>query len=296
MQIDAVGWSRDGSHFAFVWSGWSLPIRMPDPQVAWARLYTARSDGSELTVMGGSNHAGPIEFTWSPDGTQLASVGDDASIYLSDLDPETSGGRVGTLVYQQLHDPAWSPDGNKLAYAGRRESDTYHAIYVVDLKSNQESRLTSGNIPALQPTWSPDGQQLAFVKGDYRWEGFSSPTGDIYVMHADGSSLVRLTDGEHPAWSPDGRRIAFTRAVEFPAYEVGLYLMNADGSSQAKLVSQVSGFEAPTWSPDGKRIAITAIERGIVVVDVSSDLAREKQPHLTLPQGSTAVNLNSLVR
>ena len=59
------------------------------------------------------------------------------------------------------------------------------------------------------PTWSPDGSKIAFVSDRDRDGG-----DDIYVMNADGTNPVRLTqhDGydSEPAWSPDGTKIAFT--------------------------------------------------------------------------------------
>ena len=74
------------------------------------------------------------------------------------------------------------------------------------------------------PVYSPDGRKIAFG---------SSRSGDfeIYVMNADGSDVVRLTQSSgldvRPAWSPDGKRIAFTSNRD-GNYDI--YIVNADGS------------------------------------------------------------------
>jgi TolB protein len=74
--------------------------------------------------------------------------------------------------------------------------------------------------------------------------------GDIYVVNADGTGLIRLTEGMDPSWSPDGSKMAVARWTT----PWGIYTINADGSGEKLLFSsQVA--RAPVWSPDGSQIA-----------------------------------------
>jgi Tol biopolymer transport system component len=75
---------------------------------------------------------------------------------------------------------------------------------------------------------------------------------DIWVMAADGSNQVRLTDDKiddiTPAWSNNGQRIAWSRAGE-------IWAMNADGSGRTQVTFNDFGDFRPTWSPDGTKLA-----------------------------------------
>ena len=65
----------------------------------------------------------------------------------------------------------------------------------------------------------------------------------------------------HPTWSPDGMQIAFSRQ-EFHG-NVQIYVMNADGSGQTRLLTATYPRDAhPAWSPNGTRIAFSSDRDG----------------------------------
>ena len=101
-------------------------------------------------------------------------------------------------------DPAWSPDGSKLAFASDRGGSGLD-VYTRGADATVV-RLTQ-NFGGYRPAWSPDGARIAFVSD-------RSGNAKIYLMDADGSNQVRITNNasyeSDPAWSPDGTKIAFT--------------------------------------------------------------------------------------
>jgi TolB protein len=107
---------------------------------------------------------------------------------------------------------------------------------------NQRPFLT-GTLNGLLPDWSPDGSKIAFVSGD----DFST---QIYVINADGTGLVQLTDSqgynEDPAWSPDGTMIAFWSS-RTGNHEI--FIMNADGTDPVNITNHPAADENPSWLP-----------------------------------------------
>ena len=146
-------------------------------------------------------------------------------------------------------DPAWSPDGTRIAFTSTRDGP--HAIYVMNENGSNVNRLTPVTWDSFRPAWSPDGSRIAFVSA-------RNGNTDVYVMKADGTGEQRLTTHQaldsDPAWSPDGTRIAFTSERGGNAQ---IYVMNADGSGVTRLTSTTTEDRHPAWSPDGTRLAFS---------------------------------------
>ena len=99
--------------------------------------------------------------------------------------------------------PAWSPDGQRIAYAaelgGIGESD----IYVANADGSDRRRLTRDAV-SRGPRWSPDGRKIAFTRSGVRQEAGATWVSDVYVIDADGSGERSLTGDAVsgvPVWS-----------------------------------------------------------------------------------------------
>lgn len=157
--------------------------------------------------------------------------------------------------------PAFSPDGRRVAFESSRENLFGKDIWIVNTDGSRLTRLTGQPDVSTgfngSPSFSPDGSQIVF---------FSTRDGnsEIYVMNDDGTSLTNLTNhpaaDSFPTFSPDGTKIAF---VSDRSGRDAIWMMNADGTNQT-LVADVAGqAQMPDFSPDGKRIVFDAGTRGI---------------------------------
>ncbi|MBM3216783.1 DUF1573 domain-containing protein, partial [Candidatus Poribacteria bacterium] len=124
------------------------------------------------------------------------------------------------------------------------------ALSITHNASGSPSTVTAKGIGRINPPTGDLAQtKIAFTSN-------RDGNGEVYVMSADGSGQVRLTNNsaidEGPAWSPDGTKIAF-QSTRDGHYEI--YVMNADGTAETRLTTSAVDSHAPAWSPDGTRIA-----------------------------------------
>ncbi|MBA2644257.1 MAG: PD40 domain-containing protein [Solirubrobacterales bacterium] len=207
-------------------------------------VYVGRADGSKLrrlTTIAGFEY----QPEWSPDGRWLLLRVDGTSpddprggLYVVSAD----GSRVRNLS-ERMKIPGgsgdWSPDGNRIVFAGKRDGDTHPNLYIASADGERACRLTDDTFEVQYPAWSPDGGRIAFSR-PVGGEDFD--LGVITLGQRGARPLTRGPEGDNwPEWSPDGRTIAFSRN------DGELWLMGADGSSPRRLT--VGGEHA--WSPDG---------------------------------------------
>jgi TolB protein len=166
---------------------------------------------------------------------------------------------------EPLMSPAWSPDGQSLAYVsfeGRLST-----IYVQTLRTG-ERRVISAKAGVNQaPAFSPDGKKLALT--------LSTRDGnlDIYVLDLASSALTRITDDPgidtEPQWSRDGKSLYFTsdRAGGPQIYKIGLQ----PGDHPRRLTFQGNYNARARLSPDESQLAFVTQEEGayrIAVMDL----------------------------
>jgi Tol biopolymer transport system component len=158
--------------------------------------------------------------------------------------------------------PAWSPDGQRIAYTNWSGRDNDIDIYTTNVDGSGRQRLTRNPAhDSVAPTWSPDGRTIAFTRNVVgRKNGRLSFESDVYLIDADGGGERNLTqDGMSggAVWSPDGQRIAFMSSRD---RDPGVYVMSADGG-EPRLLTREPGLLVD-WSPLGKILLVRGVGRG----------------------------------
>lgn len=183
-------WSPDGERIAYS----TNPAHDPT-------IWVMDADGSDRNELDSG-----LFPSWSPNGKRIAYTAYSGERpYLALMDADGSGRRRlgASSVLQRLlnlgdaeEEPAWSPDGRKIAFASMEDGD----IYSMNVDGSGRTRLT--DIPSYDhwpPTWSPDGTRIAFTSENKKGS-------EIYVMNSDGSGLTKLTNHPaedfYPAWQP----------------------------------------------------------------------------------------------
>jgi TolB protein len=221
---DHVEWSPDGTKLTVSTAG--------DPAA-----YIIHADGSSRVQLFGASGASPANYdpTWASDSSMVAfasKAGDTIGIYTANAngtEVKMFDGETGQFVTDGISfgDPRWAPNRFIMAYITDEGGDTDVALKRAD--GSNVNILATTDSDEGELAWSHDSLKLVFVR-----RGISTGSKHvIWVMNADGTNQIPLTDSNsnayHPRWSADDHYILFDTDRDGNRE---IYRMDSDGANQ----------------------------------------------------------------
>ena len=246
-------------------------------------LYAVEPEGARLqriSVPPADGSFSDFSPSVSPDGSRVAFATfrlHSRLWFLGERSLEIATSALDGSDYRRLTDsealdtnPAWSPDGTRIAFVSGMKRTTDWGIYTMTADGSDLRRITPASLVATKdlPMWSPDGRRLAFLVND-------ADATALYTVAADGSDPTRISavwgrSSPHlcritrvpAAWSPDGTRIAFVTGRQG-------HTARPDGSDVQELTYRneptfgtLEPYQAHnnlSWSPDGSEIRFVGV-------------------------------------
>ena len=205
----------------------------------------------------------------SPDGSQIvfAALGD---LWLTRTSSgESTPQRLTNDPFVDT-DPAWSPDGGRIAFSTDREGSM--DLWLHELRSGIERKIAPR---AMSAAWSPDGGRIAFLDPESQLHIVDVSSGQVRKAHD------RLNEPGRPSWSPDGRAIVMsalrTYSTRFREGTNQVLRVSLDDPAAVRWFDPVPhksiGMRedsGPVWSPDGTQMA-AIIDGHLATFPVSRD-------------------------
>ena len=233
------------------------------------QLYLVNADSTDLTQLT-IMEQGACQASWSPDGSQLVFISpclgradfyetiyNESSLYI--INADGTGLDQLTAAPGSDFEPAWSPDGSKIAFTSVRGG--FRQIYSLDVETREVTLLTNTTsaIESSQPAWSPDGTKIVYLVkrvGAYQ----------VWSMNANGQEAVQITrSGQDlwdylPIWSPDGRTVFFNQRRPGAFRPWLMQIDSEDLTQEARRLNFITPIEDVSVSADGYWLAFEGMD------------------------------------
>lgn len=151
-------------------------------------------------------------------------------------------------------DPAWSPDGRRLAFTYGVCDDCPGDILTIDANGGHRREFASA--VGSRPVWAPDGRSLTFITTGQAIASIDLTSGRTSELIPAGRQPL-----DYPAWSPDGSRLAFSRQVTAANWDIFVWAKSTGRTT--RLVHAAHSDIEPSWSRDGRWIAYVTQQKDL---------------------------------
>lgn len=240
----------------------------------------------------GPDPVGPSQLRLELVGAQTAGVPFDVRVTLEDAQGDPVPAETATTVALAVATGRGVLSGTTGGTVPVGQSQVTLEGVVYDHADAVQLAASAGGLNAVSTTvelgFDFDAEVIAFRRTVDSEE-------DIYLMTADGSAFVNLTEDDavdsDPAWSPDGRRLAF---VSTRSGNAELWVMNHDGTGLLQVTDNQGSVRFPQWSPDGSLIAYSASvddQRDIYVIPSPAPVSGTAGPGPIAAQAETPIQV-----
>jgi Ca2+-binding RTX toxin-like protein len=207
------------------WSGDGSQIAYTDAASGTPGISVAEDDGSLPASLGAGANATQPSFSFDGDSVAYTKTGD-----IFTINSDTTGNELDlTNSVAAEADPAFSPDGSKIAFA-RNDGVTGYDLWIMNANGTSPFQVTTALGDERSTSWSPDGSKLVYTSA-----------GELFTVPAALSSAPTglHVPGTDPAFSPDGSKIAYITGGN-------LAIVNSNGTS-TQTIDAVAGDAQPDW-------------------------------------------------